>query len=87
MQGPTHYNPQDGTYCVDLDSNGTTPGAYVEQSFATTVGQQYRVQYKDALIQADWFDLFPEVLAIGPAATCTNVGNLPHRFYRVLVVP
>ena len=43
LQGPTHYNPQDGTYAVDLDSNLTTPMCYIQQTFSTTIGQQYLV--------------------------------------------
>jgi hypothetical protein len=69
-----------------ITSITTTSGVAVI-TWNATVGQRYRVQYKDGLIQPDWFDLFPDVLAIAPTATYTDAGDLSHRFYRVLVVP
>ena len=38
------FNPQEGNFAIDLDSNlATDPNSYVEQSFATTIGAQYAV--------------------------------------------
>jgi hypothetical protein len=37
------YNPQDGARAIDLDSNGLTPFTFIEQTFSTTIGQQYQV--------------------------------------------
>jgi hypothetical protein len=37
------YNAQEGNRAVDLDSNGWTPNTFIEQTFATVIGQQYAV--------------------------------------------
>lgn len=41
LQGP-NYNAEDGNFSVDLDSNGYTPFSFVQQTFSTTIGQQYK---------------------------------------------
>jgi hypothetical protein len=41
MQAP-NYNAQSGNFAVDLDSNGTAPFSFIEQTFSTIVGQQYQ---------------------------------------------
>lgn len=38
-----NYNAQDGSFAIDLDSNQVLPATYIEQSFATTIGQAYQV--------------------------------------------
>src|SRR5208337_1080594 len=35
------YNAENGSYCVDLDSNGQTPYTSISQTFSTTVGMSY----------------------------------------------
>jgi hypothetical protein len=48
----------------------------------------YLLQYKDTLNAVGWEDLPPPVTATGETATATNsVGNLPQRFYRILLMP
>jgi hypothetical protein len=48
----------------------------------------YQVQYKDTLAVADWEDIGSPLTATGETATFTNVvGNLPQRFYRVMLIP
>jgi Tol biopolymer transport system component len=52
-------------------------------------GKQYQVQYKDNLSQPAWTDLPAAPAAIGTqgSATDTGAGAVPHRFYRVIIVP
>lgn len=42
LEGPD-YNAQDGNRAIDLDSNGHQPYGYIQQTFATTPGMQYKV--------------------------------------------
>jgi hypothetical protein len=54
----------------------------------SVAGQVYRVQYKDSLTAATWTDLLPDVLATNISTSTTNfVGNVPQRFYRVMLAP
>ena len=52
-------------------------------------GKQYRVQYKDYLSQPDWTELpvDPTVNRSQGSATDIGAGTVPHRFYRVIVLP
>lgn len=50
-------------------------------------GGTYQVQYKDDLSATNWNELSTTVSANGGTATATNaVGNVPQRFYRVLLL-
>jgi len=56
--------------------------------WSSVAGQVYRVQYKNALTDANWTDLPPEVTATGQTASKVDVvGTRPQRFYRVLLLP
>jgi hypothetical protein len=47
----------------------------------------YRLQYKNNLLDANWTDLAPDILATGSVTSTTNVlGGAPRRFYRVELV-
>jgi hypothetical protein len=51
-------------------------------------GQTYRLQYKDHLNDPTWQDAAPDVLAIAPTTTVTNLlGSATQRFYRVTLLP
>ena len=87
MQGPVHYNPQDGNYCVDLDSNLQVPTTYIEQTFSTAIGQQYSV----SLYFASQGNGGPATLsvqinggAIGASSTGSGAGG-PEPDYNYLV--
>jgi predicted transcriptional regulator len=50
--------------------------------------QTYRVQYKSGFNDEDWTDLSPDTTAAGPTASKSDeVGGVPQRFYRVMLVP
>jgi hypothetical protein len=50
----------------------------------SVAGNYYRLQYKNNLLDTNWTDLSPDILATGPVTTTTNVlGGIPQRFYRV----
>jgi 5,10-methenyltetrahydromethanopterin hydrogenase len=52
------------------------------------VGRNYRLQYKDSLIDTNWNDLLPDVTATGLEATVTApITGSTQRFYRVFLVP
>jgi hypothetical protein len=57
--------------------------------WSSTVGQTYRLQYKNTLTETNWHDVSPDLLASEPTTTATNLlGNATQRFYRVMrVVP
>ncbi len=57
-------------------------------TWGTIRDYNYRPQYKDTPTSTNWNDLPPDVTGTGPTAAITNAtGNLPQRFYRVLLVP
>jgi regulation of enolase protein 1 (concanavalin A-like superfamily) len=64
-----------------------TPGTVVV-SWNSVPGQVYRVQYKNDLQEVSWINLPPDITAIGPMTSVTNViGSEPHRFFRVGTLP
>lgn len=50
-------------------------------------GATYQVQFKTNLMDTNWLDLLPQILATGPIATATNSATNPATFYRLHVVP
>ena len=67
---------------------GVTPEKEVTVSWRSISNFTYQLQYKDSLEDEDWQGLLPAVTATGEAATATNsVGDLEHRFYRILLLP
>jgi len=56
-------------------------------TWATIPGKTYRVEYKNDLHAGPWQALGPERTAIGPTLTINDdFGNLPNRFYRILIL-
>jgi hypothetical protein len=56
-------------------------------SWTSIAGLEYKLQYKDALGDADWVTDPGTVLATGSTASAQDaVGNLPTRFYRVVML-
>jgi hypothetical protein len=49
-------------------------------------GRAYRVQYKNALDEAQWIDLTSDIAATGETLSVTNVSPTLQRFYRVQLV-
>ncbi len=57
-------------------------------SWGSISGLTYRVQYKTNLLDTNWSDLVPDVIATGSASSITDsIDADAQRFYRVLVVP
>ena len=51
------------------------------------IGHTYKLQYKAELTDPDWAHFSPNVMLTSPTAVSTNViGDLTHRFYRILLV-
>jgi uncharacterized repeat protein (TIGR01451 family) len=64
-----------------IQSNGV-----VTFTWSAIVGQSYRVQYKDNLLDPVWNDLLPDVMASGPTASkSVLLSASPQRFYRIVV--
>ena len=64
-----------------IQSNGV-----VTFTWSAIVGQTYRVQYKDNLLDPVWNDLLPDVTASGPTASkSVLLSASPQRFYRIVV--
>jgi hypothetical protein len=74
--------PQFHILSVSASSNG------VGLVWESTPGCSYRLQYKNSLADANWEDILPDILAVGPATAVTNtvIGG-PSSFYRVMLVP
>ena len=52
----------------------------------SVAGQIYKLQFKNFIIETNWHDVSPFVLATSATTTVTNVfGNSPQRFYRVAI--
>ncbi len=51
-------------------------------------GRSYKLQYNDNLLDTNWTDVLPDVTATGAKAgsVLTETG-IPHRYYRVMLVP
>ena len=57
-------------------------------TWSSVAGQTYQLQYQDALGDPTWNNLDLDIPATGSSTTATNVvGDLPQRFYRVLMLP
>jgi hypothetical protein len=57
-------------------------------TWSSVPGQTYRLQYQDTLNDSSWNNAEPDIPATGSSTTATNVvGDLPQRFYRVLMLP
>jgi hypothetical protein len=85
-------NPKDAEFQISgVASPGmpivTIDGAVAEISFASTAGFNYRVEYKDGLVNAGWTSLpgAENVTGNGNVIRLTDgdFGTLVHRFYRV----
>jgi hypothetical protein len=57
-------------------------------TWSSVPSQTYRLQYQDTLNDSSWNNAEPDIPATGSSTTATNVvGDLPQRFYRVLMLP
>ncbi|MGH9646267.1 MAG: hypothetical protein ACRD4E_05555, partial [Bryobacteraceae bacterium] len=58
-------------------------------TWSSVAGRTYRLQYNDDLTTTNWNDLLPDVTTTASTASATTgfVGDLPHRFYRIMLVP
>jgi autotransporter-associated beta strand protein len=78
---------------AQIDAQGfITPvlpsGARVQLTWAAADNRSYRVQYKDHLEDANWTNLVPDVLALGPTASTIQTSvTAAKRFYRVVLLP
>jgi hypothetical protein len=60
------------------------PNGDITLSIGATVGQTYRVEYKDGLSAANWTQLGTDQVATAtPLVIVDNIGASPQRFYRV----
>jgi basic membrane lipoprotein Med (substrate-binding protein (PBP1-ABC) superfamily) len=56
-------------------------------TWASSVGDSYRVQFVDNLTNTNWTNLSPDVTADGPTAIATDTNDIsPQRFYRILLL-
>jgi autotransporter-associated beta strand protein len=61
---------------------------WTQLTWAAADNRTYRVQYKDHLTDANWVDLSPAVVALGPTASTIDASATGSpRFYRVAVLP
>jgi Protein of unknown function (DUF642) len=83
-----NYNAQDGSYCVDLDSNGNSPFSFIQQTFSTVIGQQYQFTGYFAS-EGNGGPASTSVLingnSIGTATTGSGAGNNPGPDFNNLV--
>jgi hypothetical protein len=57
-------------------------------TWSSAADSTYRLQFKNALTDANWNDILPDVVAAGSTASMTNaVNGATQRFYRVLLLP
>jgi hypothetical protein len=57
-------------------------------TWSAKAGRRYRMEYTEAINNANWIEVPPEVMAESATATTTNVvGAAEQRFYRVLLRP
>ena len=64
----------------------SSPNGQVTFSIQTTVGQTYRVLYKDELSQPAWIQLDRDFVAANPYASITDTIPRSQRFYQVQLV-
>lgn len=70
---------------LSLTGGGTSK---VVLTWTASSNQNYRLLYTDDLHNNSWFSQSPDVSALGPTATATNVtDSATQRFYRVLFLP
>jgi len=56
-------------------------------TWSSVPGQTYQLQYQDTLDDSAWNNVEPDIPATGSSTSATNVvGDLPQRFYRVLML-
>jgi len=60
-------------------------GTDFQLQWSAIAGVKYRVQFKNALDDASWTDLVPEVTAVGAVANFSDPVGAGQRFYRVSV--
>ena len=64
--------------------NPKVSGGQFTFSFATEQNRNYKVQYTDNVVPANWQTL-TDFVGSGGIVTITDPATNPHRFYRVLV--
>ena len=52
-----------------------------------TIGQAYRLEFKESLLQTNWTELVPDVLATQGTMVYTNQAPESHGFYRLRLLP
>jgi hypothetical protein len=53
-------------------------------TWSSIAGDYYRLQYKTNILDANWTEVTPDILAIGPVTTTTNILiGVKQRFYRI----
>jgi hypothetical protein len=90
MRTPTPRNPNAlSTGVVHLNSIAFTGPNAVTLTWQSEAGRLYRVQYKDALEDAEWSNLAGDVEALQATASKTDssVNGVTQRFYRILLLP
>jgi hypothetical protein len=57
-------------------------------TWSTVAGQNYKLQYIDSPDDTNWTNLASSSIAGGSQASATDtVGDVPQRFYRVVLTP
>ncbi|MFZ0828469.1 MAG: hypothetical protein WAO02_13700, partial [Verrucomicrobiia bacterium] len=70
-----------------FESIGLTNGV-VTVTWSSVSHGVYRLQSNQTLTSTNWTDVAPDVQAVGPTATATNVvGGSTQQFFRIMVVP
>ena len=82
-------NPASASSFLRFTSITTTGGITFTVEWSAAPGKNYRVQFKNSLIDAQWTDLVGDVVAAGATASKvdTTGGESTLRFYRVILLP
>ena len=81
--------PNDPNSALRLLPNPAIAGGGVTVQWQSVVGKKYRLQYKNALGDADWTDVPGDVTAVSTTGSKTDgtAPGQPTRFYRVRFIP
>jgi hypothetical protein len=70
-----------------VDSITLLPGGEFALAFDTIPGKTYRVDYKNALSEAEWVSLdLPRVATTGRLTVLDELTDQPQRFYRITLL-
>ena len=82
--------PMENRYVYSaLTGNPAIAGGGVTVQWQSVVGKKYRLQYKNALGDADWTDVPGDATAVSTTGSKTDgtAPGQPTRFYRVRFIP